>query len=232
MTRDDAHSELERLISDFRSRGQIKNVEVEIEVETGDLFAIFPDIVKHLNPDLIVAGTHGRTGWKKLVLGSVAEIIVDQASCPVLSVGPSADWSRMQKFGPESILLADAGPIRSPLAKSYAYSLARKYGSQLHTVDGREKEWGHVVAKAAPGKAPETEAEDARLDMAQSGPQQSLPEAGMQSDFILWVAHQTAADLIVLSVPGAHRFSDRFLSTKPYRVLCGAPCPVLTVHAQ
>jgi hypothetical protein len=53
-----------------------------------------------------------------------------------------------------------------------------------------------------------------------------------KSDLILQVAHQTAADLTVLAVPATHRFSDRFVSTNSYRVVCGARCPVLTVHAQ
>ncbi|HXZ79187.1 MAG TPA: universal stress protein [Terriglobales bacterium] len=231
-TRDDAKSELERLISGFRKQDRLKNVEVHIKVEAGDLAGIFPDIVKDLHPDLIVVGTHGRTGWRKMVLGSVAEIIVDQSSCPVLTVGPSADRPRMQEFGPQSILLANVAPTRSALAESYALSLARKYGSQLHTVDGREKEWSRVTANGLEYEAPETERRDATFDIALSGPQHSPADSGVQSDLILSVAHQIAADLIVLSVPGGHRFADRFLSTNPYRVLCDSPCPVLTVHAR
>ncbi len=41
--------------------------------------------------DLIVMGTHGRTGFKHLLLGSVAERVVRAASCPVLTVRTSAD---------------------------------------------------------------------------------------------------------------------------------------------
>ena len=48
---------------------------------------------------------------------------------------------------------------------------------------------------------------------------------------ILQVADDAVADLIVLTVPAAHRFTNRFLSTNSYRVVCGAPCPVLTVRA-
>jgi len=36
--------------------------------------------------DLIVIGTHGRTGFKRLVLGSVAERVLHKAPCPVLAV--------------------------------------------------------------------------------------------------------------------------------------------------
>lgn len=40
--------------------------------------------------DLIVMGTHGRTGLKRLLMGSVAEAVVRKAHCPVLAIkGPS-----------------------------------------------------------------------------------------------------------------------------------------------
>jgi nucleotide-binding universal stress UspA family protein len=40
------------------------------------------------NFDLVVVGTHGRTGLRRLVLGSVAELVVREAGCPVLVVHP------------------------------------------------------------------------------------------------------------------------------------------------
>ena len=36
--------------------------------------------------DLIVCGTHGRQGWDRIALGSVAENVVRRAPCPVLTV--------------------------------------------------------------------------------------------------------------------------------------------------
>ncbi len=43
-------------------------------------------IAEELNADLIVLGTHGYTGWKRLTLGSVAEFVVRHAPCPVFTV--------------------------------------------------------------------------------------------------------------------------------------------------
>jgi universal stress protein A len=44
-----------------------------------------------MGADLIVMGTHGRTGWRRLALGSVAEEVVRRAPCPVLTVGERCD---------------------------------------------------------------------------------------------------------------------------------------------
>ncbi|HEU4537855.1 MAG TPA: universal stress protein [Polyangiaceae bacterium] len=42
--------------------------------------------VDEINPTMVVMGTHGRTGWKHALLGSVAERVVQRANCPVLVV--------------------------------------------------------------------------------------------------------------------------------------------------
>jgi len=50
---------------------------------------IYSEIVKaaeSLNTDLIVIGSHGRTGFKKLFLGSVAQSILGQANVPVMVI--------------------------------------------------------------------------------------------------------------------------------------------------
>ena len=229
---DDARRELEQLASDLRCRGSAKNVEIKVVVKTGDFAAILAQAVKNLDLGLIVVGTHGRTGWRKAILGSVAEIVMDQASCPVLSVGPSADRTRIQEFGPENILLATEASAPSQLAESYAFSLASKYGARLTVVDVLENRSGRVLAKVSQLEWCEPERSAAILDKTSTKPEQLPTEIGTESDLILQVADQSAADLIVLAVPAAHKFTSRFLSTSSYQVVCSAPCPVLSVHAQ
>lgn len=48
--------------------------------------------------DLIVLGTHGRTGIRRLLLGSVAEQVLRRASCPVLTVNTPLQESAMSAF--------------------------------------------------------------------------------------------------------------------------------------
>jgi nucleotide-binding universal stress UspA family protein len=89
MACDAAWRNIQQLNADLRSKGLAKDVELKLLVEDGGLATILPEIVRRLDLRLIVVGTPGRTGWRKLVLGSVAEIIVRRASCPVFTVGPS-----------------------------------------------------------------------------------------------------------------------------------------------
>lgn len=54
--------------------------------EVGDVRVAIEKAVRDLGADLIVMGTHGRTGLKRLVLGSVAEAVARSVACPVLLV--------------------------------------------------------------------------------------------------------------------------------------------------
>ena len=62
----------------------------ELLVVTGDPAFEVLQTAKRLGTDLIVMATHGRRGVRRLVLGSVAEHVVREAQCPVLTVKPKA----------------------------------------------------------------------------------------------------------------------------------------------
>ncbi|MDO8432707.1 MAG: universal stress protein [Candidatus Binatus sp.] len=79
-----ARTRLERL-----ARQKVKGkARYEIEVMMGDPGVEVLQAAKRLGADLIVMATHGRKGLRRLVLGSVAEYVVREAPCPVLTVKP------------------------------------------------------------------------------------------------------------------------------------------------
>ncbi len=61
-------------------------VRVEHRLEEGDAATQILRVAQEIGCDLIVMGTHGRTGLGRLLMGSVAEQILRMASCPVLTV--------------------------------------------------------------------------------------------------------------------------------------------------
>ena len=68
---------------------RLSDIPHEMLSRRGDVWMELSKIVESNKIDLIVAGTHGRTGVGKTLMGSVAEKIFRHASCPVLTVGPS-----------------------------------------------------------------------------------------------------------------------------------------------
>ena len=66
-------------------------------VETGNPFEKILDVAETRRIDLIVLATHGRTGFKRLIIGNVAEKVVRHASCPVLTVKPQTNSRKPKK---------------------------------------------------------------------------------------------------------------------------------------
>lgn len=61
-------------------------IAMEHHLEYGDPAAVILKFAREIGADLIVMGTHGRTGLRRLLMGSVAEQVVRKASCPVLTL--------------------------------------------------------------------------------------------------------------------------------------------------
>jgi universal stress protein A len=90
--KDDAeHSIIQRM------RGQISNLLIEynlvpqslrVEIRSGHADREILKCARDLHVDLIIMSTHGRTGLRHVLIGSVAEKIVRNARCPVLTVKP------------------------------------------------------------------------------------------------------------------------------------------------
>ena len=74
---------------------------------------------------------HGRSGIKKLVLGSVAEEIVNCAPCPVLTVGPQVPPKMISELKLRENSVRDGHAARVRESASYAQALARDENAQL-----------------------------------------------------------------------------------------------------
>ena len=61
--------------------------------EDGRPDELIPKLARQEGADLIVMGTHGRSGLSRVLLGSVAERVLRQASCPVMTVPPAEETS-------------------------------------------------------------------------------------------------------------------------------------------
>jgi len=66
------------------------HLSVTTRVERGDARSTIVEIAESEHCDLVVVGSHGRTGFHRLVLGSVAAHVVAHAACDVLVVKPAA----------------------------------------------------------------------------------------------------------------------------------------------
>ncbi|HEX5065493.1 MAG TPA: universal stress protein [Myxococcota bacterium] len=80
--RAEAETSLRRYSADLERR----KIQVETAVCEGYAATVIVEEAANRHADLIVIGTHGRSGFKHLLLGSIAERVVQKAPCPVLTV--------------------------------------------------------------------------------------------------------------------------------------------------
>ena len=200
-------------------------------VEHGDLWVALADIITRHGIDLVVIGTHAREGLKRMLLGSVAETIFRQAVCPVLTVGPHVEaQAAAEKM--RHILFATDFSTGSLHALPYALSLAQENQAQLTLL--------HLV-QAMPEVPPSYEEsmfEDSCRRLHDMIPPDAelwckpkvRVEYGFPVESIVKVAEEQGASLIVMGVHHAGAAATHLPWAIAHRVVCHAPCPVLTVR--
>ena len=73
-------------MDELTKKTQAEHANVTGVVRIGSAFLEIIRYAQELSADLVVVGTHGRTGLTHMIIGSVAEKVVRKAPCPVLSV--------------------------------------------------------------------------------------------------------------------------------------------------
>jgi nucleotide-binding universal stress UspA family protein len=192
--------------------------------------------------DLIVVGTHGRTGFEHAVLGSVAEKVVRKAAAPVMTVpraAPDATSAVPQLF--QHIVAAVDGSDSSLDALTCAVSLAEDVDAHLtvlrvldvprelaawasESVEGRgyAERWKASVLTRLHDLVPESARRYCHVD--------ERVEPGGPSQKILRVAADQRAGLIVMGARGHGAFGRMLFGSTAKEVVRRATCPVLTLR--
>jgi len=226
-----AQAEMQRLDS------QLVGVSHETIIVRGEsVWSSVEKILRDREIDLMILGTHGRTGAMKLLLGSVAEEIFRRASVPVLTIGPSVRKGVHNGGRFHRVLFPTDFTREAQAAAPYAVSMAQENQARLLLL--------HVMRDPNP-RATEKTAQDSVANVMhqlyelvpQSAELWCRPEAtvrfGIPSERILEVATEHGADLIVLGVrDAAERLgaATHLERTTAHKVVAHAACPVLTVR--
>jgi nucleotide-binding universal stress UspA family protein len=215
----------------------LNGVPNEIRIERD--FAVWPTVRRILDEkeiDLVVVGTRGRTGARKLLMGSIAEEIFRQSQAPVLTIGPLVRIRVPEAAQFHRVLFATDFTPESLAAAPYALSLAQENQARLTLL--------HVAREPSPAGGMEDTAPSAATLLHQLG--ELVPadaeswcqtdttlEYGDPADRILAVAAEACADLIVLGVRSAHVHlgaATHLGRAVAHKIVAQAACPVLTVR--
>jgi nucleotide-binding universal stress UspA family protein len=192
--------------------------------------------IKDNDADLIALGTHGRTGTRKLLLGSVAEEVFRRSPVPVLTIGPGVYGGAHTDARFRRVLFATDFEHDSQTALLYATSLAQREQGELillHVINGPQRKEGLIVAPSVAEAMHELY--ELIPERSQSGYRlEAIVRYGEPSKQIIETAKLRCADLIVL---GLHDHASNLETathlenTTAHKVVVHAACPVLTVRS-
>jgi len=165
-------------------------------------------------PDLIVMGTHGRSGLNRWMLGSVAERVLRDSPVPVLTVR-SAPRPRIER-----ILCPVHDTALSRQALRLAAGIGACFDARLTVFHAVEAGGANPVADLCRWVPREERARCAIRELVRHGD---------ASTEIVRLAAEEAFDLVVLGAPRRRFFDGMVLGTTTVRTVRHAPCPVLTV---
>jgi nucleotide-binding universal stress UspA family protein len=217
---------------------QLQGLPHDVVTPKGKIPNAVARIIEEEKIDLLVLGTHGRTGLRKLFVGSIAEEVFRGSPCAVLTVGPKVSLEESDQIQFRHILFATDFSDDSLAALPYAISLAEEDHARLSLL--------YVVGQPATAVL--------RSDELKANLTRRLEELAKPEDYprcrpdylveftplfepagekIVEVARVHGADLVVLGVHpthGAVSTVTHLVHTTAQHIVAHATCPVLTVR--
>jgi nucleotide-binding universal stress UspA family protein len=200
---------------------------------SGEPYAAIEKFTRDHGIDLIVLGSRGDAGLRRVFEGSVAEEIFRSALCPVMIAGPKA---RIHEGMLNHLLFAtDMGRVSGAAARYLEFLLSANTAARVILAHFLEKEESNVHTRHQLRRIREQELTEMlgpefRRQIADVIVETSPPAEGM-----LTMIEELGADLLVLGVRSGGAFTrattHALLSIAP-RVISEARCPVLTIRGE
>jgi nucleotide-binding universal stress UspA family protein len=217
------------------------SIDADLVADAGDPSRTISDQALAIRADLLVMGTHGRSGFERLMIGSVAEKMLRKAPCPVLTVPPHVTATVPADVRFKNVLCPMDFSPSALQAFGFALDLARQADGSVTLV--HVIEW---MAEEEPDATATFDVQEYRqhlIDVARKRAQALIAEEaptwrairdvillGVAHREILRVAAALPADLIVMGAQGRGGVGLTLFGSATQQVVRAAPCPVLTVR--
>ncbi len=227
----------------IEKRGDLAGLSIRRTIDIGIPSQRIEAAAGDLNVDLIVMGTHGRTGLEYVLVGSTAERVVRTAPCPILCVKGGRDEP------PEATAQAGSPRIRRlviPIDFSASSLDALEYGVQFAKHLGASVTILHVLEPVAYGldftlgrsveRREQKEHVQSRLEVLRAlctsngVNADSVVKAGLPADSIREYADREKPDLVIMGTHGRRGISRLLSGSVAEGMLRLACCPVLAVR--
>jgi hypothetical protein len=220
----------------LQARAKNEGVDCGTAVREGeDSYKYIVDEAVKNKSSMIVMGRRGRTGLKRLMMGSVTARVIGHAPCNVLVV------PRAAQLGFTNIVVATDGSKHSVAAASEAIGLAKRNGSALTVLSvvpsdidtpvdiGFTVNQQELIAEKEMQEAEKNARSVKEAAQNEGVAVKAFIMSGKPADAIIEIAKERRADLIVLGSHGRTGLERLLMGSVAERVIVLATCPVLVV---
>jgi nucleotide-binding universal stress UspA family protein len=224
--------ESERLLKKLKSGAEKSGVSVTTEVRMGDIDLEIRHAVESQKADLVVMGTHGRRGFERLVMGSVAERMIRHCPVPLITVGPGRKGAAPPDI--RRILITTDFSEGTRNAMDYGLSIAQECQAKvtlLHVI--------HDLAADPTAKHHEELFRNIQIEMQKLIPEDALNwcevetriEAGLPYQVISEFVQSGKFDLLVMNIHGKNMLDRVLVGSTAERTVRAASetCPILLI---
>jgi nucleotide-binding universal stress UspA family protein len=210
-------------------------VSTERAVRTGVPHRAILDYASERDIDLVVMGTHGRTGVERYLLGSVTEKVVRLSDVPVLTVRAGDDQEVTYPY--TDVLVPTDGSEGAEAAIDPAVDIARAYGARVHAlsvidtmamgVDGPSGAILGALEESAQSAVDRVEerASRASVSAVETATRHGNPYRGIRS-----YVQDNDVDLVVMGTRGRSGVERYLLGSVAEKTVRTSPVPVMTVR--
>ncbi len=201
-------------------------------------------------PELVVVGTQGRKGLKRLLIGSVAEEVIRHSRRPVMVIGPAARELNRDVFGHKhwKILVPTDLGKNSRAAEQYALSLAKRIGARITLYHCLWDTINAIIVNAAYSGMAAYNLDAVIADSHDNAVESMKRKAGLfqkhgvSCDFkveeisrpSLCAVHEEAErgySIVIMGTHGRNAVLNAFFGSTARETILNSPIPVIVVHS-
>jgi nucleotide-binding universal stress UspA family protein len=234
---DRLESEGEKAVADVEAH--VRASSVHTQILRGEPSEAILEYAADNDTDLVALGTHGRTGIRRYIAGSVTERVVRLSPTPVLTARATETEAVAGVY--DDVLVPTDGSEYAAAATEHGLAIARRFDARVHAVNVVDV--GAVTV--GPDATPPTDLVDRLTARGNETVEQVAERArdggldattavreGIPATELLGYVDEADVDLVTMGTAGRTGLSQHLLGSTTERVLRRADVPVLTVTAK
>jgi nucleotide-binding universal stress UspA family protein len=218
--RNDAKLHIEKIQNDYQSK--LVSGTLSYKLRKGRVYSEIANQAKYNDADLIIAGTHGASGFEKMWMGSNAFRIVTYAPCPVITIRYGFNFNKKL----EKIILPIDSSTDTRQKVPFACKMAKYFGAEIHIL-GLYTTTLKAIRRKVDTYVGQVEH---YLDENQTKYVSSFLEADNTTTTTIEYSQQVNADLIVIMTEQEKTAANFWLGPYAQQMVNNSPIPVLSIQ--